>query len=294
MNTDGMDLVGWALPTTTGENIFDSRFLRAGQGGRCPPYGLMALLFVALALLPLSASAQTRPTTQSDQSVDAWLDRLDARGKNLNNFTADLRLTETDNSTMLSTTRLGTIVFQREKKGDARMKITFDKKIVSEDRPPLNEKIEYVLKDGWLIERDHRLRKQISRQVVRPGEKINLLKLGEGPFPLPIGQDKQQVHEQFDVKLIPPAKEDPAASAVHLQLIPKSGSQFERKFSSIDVWVNGKTDMPIRIEAVDRNGTTTRTTDLDHLKVNTPLPASAFDLPPLPEGWERYEEPYGG
>jgi outer membrane lipoprotein-sorting protein len=254
----------------------------------------LGLYVLAFAFLTMPAFAQTRPTTQPDSSIDAWLDRLDARGKNLDNFAADLRLTETDNSTMLSTTRLGTVVFQRPKEGDARMKITFDKKIADENGPPLNEKIEYVLKDGWLIERDYRLKKQISRQVVRPGEKINLLKLGEGPFPLPIGQDKQKVHKQFDVKIIPPAKDDPADSAIHLQLIPKRGSQFERKFGSIDVWVDAKTDMPIRIEAVDRNGTTTRTTDLDHLKVNATLGASAFDLPSLPEGWERYEEPYGG
>jgi outer membrane lipoprotein-sorting protein len=254
----------------------------------------VAILILSLVALTAPAHAQTRPATQSDSSINAWLDRLDARGQNLDNFAADLRLTETDNSTMLSTTRLGTVVFQRQKDGDARMKILFEKKIVAEDRPPLNEQIEYVLKDGWLIERDHRLKKQISRQVVRPGEKINLLKLGEGPFPLPIGQDKKQVHEQFEVKIIPPAKEDPAGSAVHLQLAPKRSSQFERKFSSIDVWVDGKTDMPIRIEAVDRNGTTTRTTDLNHLKVNIKLNASAFELPPLPAGWERYEEPYGG
>jgi outer membrane lipoprotein-sorting protein len=252
------------------------------------------LLLLALILLAAPAFSQTRSATQPGSSIDTWLDRLDTRGKNLENFAADLRLTETDNSTMLSTTRLGNVVFERQGNGDARMRILFEKKIVAEDRPPLNEKIEYVLKDGWLIERDDRLKKQISRQVVRPGEKINLLKLGEGPFPLPIGQDKKQVHEQFDLKIIPPAKEDPAASAVHLQLIPRRGSQFERKFSSIDVWVDGKSDMPIRIEAVDRNGTTTRTTDLDHLKVNTKLDASAFELPPLPAGWERYEEPYGG
>jgi outer membrane lipoprotein-sorting protein len=254
----------------------------------------VAILFLAMLFIANPAHAQTRPATQPNQSIDTWLDRLDARGKNLDNFTADLRLTETDNSTMLSTTRMGNVVFQRQKDGDARMKILFEKKIVADDRPPLNEKIEYVLKDGWLIERDYRLKKQISRQVVRPGEKINLLKLGEGPFPLPIGQDKKEVHQQFDVKIIAPDKDDPAASAVHLQLTPKRGSQFERKFSSIDVWVDGKTDMPLRIEAVDRNGTTTRTTDLEHMKVNATLAATAFDLPSLPSGWERYEEPYGG
>lgn len=255
----------------------------------------ISFLWVALLVLAPLAHAtppQTRPTTRPDNAVDGWLDRLDERGKTLKSFTADLQLTETDNSTMLSTTRIGSVVFERVGQDDARMRIIFDKKLVSEDRAPIKEKIEYVLKDGWLMERDYRLRKQINRQVVRPGEKINLLKLGEGPFPLPIGQSKQEVHAQFTVAVIAPAKDDPAGAAVHLELTPKAGSQFERKFGAIDVWVDAATDMPIRIAAVDRNGTTTRTTDLTHLQVNIPLSASAFDLSPLPQGWEKYEEPY--
>ena len=30
--------------------------------------------------------------------------------------------------------------------------------------------------------------------MLKPGEKLNLLKLGEGPFPLPIGQKKEDVY----------------------------------------------------------------------------------------------------
>jgi hypothetical protein len=47
--------------------------------------------------------------------------------------------------------------------------------------------------------------------VLRPGEKVNLLKLGEGPFPLPIGQKRDDVKRQFDVTLAKPEKGvDPA------------------------------------------------------------------------------------
>ena len=47
-----------------------------------------------------------------------------------------------------------------------------------------------------------------NRFRARPGEKVNLLKLGEGPFPLPIGQPKEDVHREFivtkgDLKLPP-------------------------------------------------------------------------------------------
>src|SRR5205814_1317034 len=126
---------------------------------------------------------------------------------------------------------------------------------------------EYLLDGGWLIDRDYRAKNEVRRQIARAGEKVNLFQLGKGPFPLPIGQDKKDVHEQFEVTKLPPAKDDPAG-AVHLQLTPKEKTDFARKFSRIDVWVDQHTKMPVRIETIDRNQTTDRQTDLEKMKVN--------------------------
>jgi hypothetical protein len=239
---------------------------------------------------PATTTAPAAAADPNAAAIDALLDTLDARGKTLADFTADLKLTTIDNSLGDESARLGHVAYQRLPDGQARLRIVFDQKILG-DNPPKNEKLEYLLAGGWLIERDYRLKKEISRQVARPGEKMNLLKLGEGPFPLPLGQDKREVHKLFEVKLLPAASDDPAHTA-HLQLLPRPNTQFSRKFQSIDVWVAADGGMPIRIQTTDRNGATTTTTDLSHLQVNTSPPAATFTLDKLPEGWQRIDEPF--
>jgi outer membrane lipoprotein-sorting protein len=120
---------------------------------------------------------------------------------------------------------------------------------------------------------------------------MNLLKLGEGPFPLPIGQDKDEVKKQFDASKVPPAADDPKGT-IHLKLKPKSGTQFEKRFRQIDVFVDPKSNMPARIDTVEKAGTT-RSTELTNLKLNAGVKPDDFTLPNIAgAGWNRREEPF--
>src|SRR5205814_1171460 len=105
-----------------------------------------------------------------------------------------------------------------------------------ENKKVTEDKIEYLLLGGQLIDRTYRNTTQVTRVVLRPGEKTNLLQLGKGPFPLPIGQKKEDVFAQFDVKKLEPKKEDPA-DCVKIELTPKPGTSLARKFKFIDVCV---------------------------------------------------------
>jgi outer membrane lipoprotein-sorting protein len=128
--------------------------------------------------------------------------------------------------------------------------------------------------------------------ILRPGEKMNLLKLGEGPFPLPIGQKRHDVLNQFDVRKIESKPGDPA-DTVHLELIPKSGTSLARKFKSIDTWVSLPDEMPVRISTLDFTGATERSTDLSNVQINPDLTDADFELPKIDEKeWNLIEEPY--
>ena len=231
-----------------------------------------------------------RPLSQ-DSSVDDVLDALDARGRNLREFVANVQLTEIDEATQLESVRTGRVWYQKQKDDD-RIRVTFDQKL--EGRFAKNEKVEYLLDDGWLVDRDYRRSVEVKRQVLRPGEKVNLLKLGEGPFPLPIGQAKQDVHKEFEVTKADPGADAPKGT-VHVILKPREGTRLATKFKSIDVWVDPQTNMPVRIEALDVNETTRRQTDLTNIKVN-PEPGLGdrdFALPRVEESkWEMHTEPY--
>lgn len=226
-----------------------------------------------------------------DASADAVLDALDRRGEALKSFDANVKLSETDVSTQLSSTRLGHVWFQKKSPDDARLRVLLDKK--EDKNSVVNDKIEYLLDGGWLDDRDYNKRIEVRRQVLKPGEKINLLKLGEGPFPLPIGQKKEDVKKLFEVKKVKPDKDDPAGT-VHLLLKPIKGTQFARRFSAIDVWVDSKTAMPRRIDTLDLKETTTRSTELTDVRINPELTDKDFELEKIkPQDWNVHEEPFG-
>jgi hypothetical protein len=222
-----------------------------------------------------------------DDGSDAVLDALHKRGVGLNDFTADVSMATIDPLTGDTDTVSGKVWYQNKADGSTRLRIIFDTKLKG-GAPVRNYKHEYQLEDRWLIERDHKRRLQVDRQVLKPGQKVNLLKLGEGPFPLPVGQPKEEVRRLFDVKKVAPADGDPAGTQ-RVELTPAKGTQFERKFKKIDVWVEDKSNFPRRIGTVEKN-TTQKVTDLTNIKVNEGIDAKVFELGKVPEGWDHKSE----
>jgi hypothetical protein len=246
---------------------------------------------------PAPQSAQAAPAAgaplTNDSSVDQILDALDAVGRNLKSFTADVTMKEEDVTLANESTRRGKVLFQErpDAQGGTRLRVIFDKHDIG--RRSFDERVEYLLQNGWLTDRSYDPKRiEVRRQVLRPGEKIDLLKLGEGPFPLPIGQKKEAVHEQFDAKKPAAAKDDPPGT-VHVQLTPKPGTRFSKKFDVIDVFVDAKTHLPVRIDTAQ--GETVRTTELKNFTINPtpPLTDADFALPKIDESkWSLHEEPF--
>jgi len=237
----------------------------------------------ALILLSLLALSPT-------SSVDDILNALDARGQNLTDFSANVKLSETDSNTGDTTVTSGEVSFARKPDGEVQMHIHFDK-IQRPDGATRPDDRDYVLIDGWLDERDNLQKTDDKRQIAQPGEKMDLFKLA-GPIALPIGQKPEDVKNLFDVKKVDPAKGDPP-NTVHIQLTPIPHTHYAGQFKTIDVWVDCNTNMPCRIETLDAQETTDKTTDLSNVKLNLGLPSNVFDLPPIPEhGWQQIVEPF--
>lgn len=265
----------------------------------------LSLAGCAMADAPTSQPATTQATTQATagnptQPVDEppfngeltakspaahVLSALEARGAGLKDFRADVTLWTTDSATLTTDKRTGVVWYQKQAPGDERIRVDFKTRKKNDGRAVV-EQLEYMLDDGWLTERDHAVMKQIRRQVLKPGEKTDLLKLGEGPFPLPLGQRADDVLKLFDVKKLDPLQDidtdnPPPADTVRIRLTPKAGSQFADDFQTIDVWVDLKTQMPARIETLDIHGATIRTTDLANVKINTSMGDDMFKLEKL-------------
>ena len=244
------------------------------------------------AAAPAPPAAPAAGALTPESPVDDVLDALDRRGDQLKDFTAAVTLADTDTALGNETKLTGRIWMQRLGADDARLRVLFDRKEVNDKAA--SERQEFKLADGLLIERNYVDRTEVRRQVLQPGQKMNLLKLGEGPFPLPLGQDKADVHRMFEVKKLPPAADDPAGT-IHVQLVPKQGTQFESRFASIDFWVDPQSAMPVRIVTLDPNQTTERTTELKDIQVNANLTDQAFTLEPIDEEkWTIRSQAYEG
>lgn len=246
---------------------------------------LVSLILAAVLLTPFCAIAALK----QDSSVEEVLTALDDVGKDLKSFSAKVTLREKDNISQDSSKRTGTAFYQLRPDGNARFRVTFTNR--EQDGLTQEQRQEYLLQDNWLTDRNYPKKHEARLQMAKPGEKINLLKLGEGPFPLPIGQSPKEVLRLFDVEKVAAAKDDPA-NTIHLRLTPKAGSEFARKFKTIDVWVDLTTSMPCRIDTLDANETMLHGTDLDDLRLNVALTEEYFALPPLAGDWQREEKPY--
>jgi hypothetical protein len=252
----------------------------------------------ALLIFTGCASAQAEPAPQPETlpatapatasgDVDALLRALDVRGDTLGDFAANLHLVETDQIAQLSTERTGRIWFQSQGPGDARVRVLFDKRVTDRGRKP--ERIEYILDDGELLDRDYQKRIEVKRQVVRPGEQVDLLRLGEGPFPLPLGQNPDDVKRLFDVSLV-----GKSGTTAHVLLVPKPDTDLAGEFKQLEVWVDEASSMPTRITTTDPDERRTSTYDLLDIQLNTGLGDGDFRAEPLgdKDQWQFRFEAY--
>lgn len=235
----------------------------------------MKLVFwLAANCLAMSAACFAQATTQS--SLDTILDGLEARGRDLNTLHAAISKSEADASLGEDTeTRAGRLWYDRRGDRDVRIRVSLDTLTIN--NKPRPDRIEYMLLGGTLTDRNYRSRVEVQRVVQKPGQKIDLFKLGQGPFPLPIGQPKTAVYEQFEVTEKPAGADAPANTAL-IKLTPKPDTDMARRFAWLEVWVDQNDFLPRQIKTLNVQGSTLTTTILSDVKLNTPLGDDSFKL----------------
>ncbi len=227
----------------------------------------MKLLVVQLILSAVSCSQNISaslphepPTTQPLQEaepdpVEDLLDRLERSSAELRDFQARIRYDIWDAVTEEKQIRSGELIYQVDPDdGSKRFAILFDTFIFGNRQE--KEAKHYIFADGWLVEIDHERKQFIKRQIVAPGKTFDPLKLGEGPFPLPIGQPKNEVLARFDVQLLD-APSDPFLAKMltdrdvqGMVLFPKPNTPEAETFQRVEVFYDRKTMLPIGINAV--------------------------------------------
>lgn len=183
--------------------------------------------------------------------------------------------------------------------------IRFERKEVG-DRIPTPEQIDYIFDGEWFLEKIHADRQAFRRQVVAPGRIADPLRIGEGPFPIPVGQRAQEITDRFAASLVDPLADldprlmpfiDTDPGAYCLELVPHPELMEDNTWRRIRIWYERGTLQPTlawTINAADDESyvlllNTDRRARVDPAEFSTAVPR---------EGWEvhitEWQEPARG
>lgn len=177
----------------------------------------------------------------------------------------------------------------------------------------------WIFDGRWLIEKQPSEKQIFKREIAAPGTTTDPLALGEGRFPIPIGQRKDRILERFDATLLPPEQGFPAppggagdkgdsdkagalpewvADSHQLLLVPKRGTAIARDYAEVRIWYR-KGDLLPRMARTLNTDDSTDDVILSRVVKNGELPPGAFDTT-IPPGWDveisefRGQEAAGG
>ena len=261
--------------------------------------GLQGLAEVSTTTKPVGRITSTKnATTTSAPTIDSKvlkiLTQLEAAGQKYPNIEAKIDYRVDMLQTGDSETRTGKVFYQGAKdKTPAKFRIHFE--TLRQGRgPKIRNRIDYAFDGAWLTVRKERIKQMTRYQVAPPGKKINTLQLGKGPFPVPFGQKVDTVIKYFHVSTRPPKKSDPPDTD-YLKLITRKKYRKEFSVVSLEMWIDRKVHLPIKIVARDRSeNITTVILDRKSIKFPKKFSSKVFKLPRPPIGWEYHIEKYKG
>lgn len=257
-----------------------------------------------------AANAQARVWAEGDpiESADDLLLALETSDLEIKTFTAGIRYTRIFALAGDEQTRDGTIFYETVDRGDKetpasrRFAVKFDSLRVG-SRVETEPK-EYIFDGEWLVEKLELQKQFIKRQVVPPGQRFDPLRIGEGPFPVPVGQRREDVLGRYNVKLLP-AEEGLDADSLRsfvtggegtyqLSLVPKQAPQNGDELAEIRVWYRKSDLLPRMSRTLNVAGDESIVQMLSPEKNPKELPYRVFDTATPARGWDVRVEPYRG
>ncbi len=238
---------------------------------------------------PAPATAPAAQRSSGDPIVDQLLDRLEARGRSIQGLSTRLEYRDVRTDPVPEEIlRRGELLFRRLEP-NPKFLIVFHETIAG--GVVRNDPESFVFDGQWFVERHDRSKQIIRRQVVRPGERIDPFRVGQGPFPLPFGQTRADMLANFVITRKPQITEE-IADSDRLDCVPRPESDLARKYRAVSMWIDRKLDLPVRIQAERIADDTILDVTFSKLNPHDAPAESRFriDRPPGPD-WEVREEP---
>ncbi len=254
-------------------------------------------------------------------NADELLVSLEDADKGMTSLTAQIVYNKILATVGDKQTRSGRLYFQNAGVQGRRFAIEFDT-FVRGDGTVDNDPCLYVFDGQWLLDKNSREKRFSKKQVVPPGQNFDPLKIGEGPFPIPIGQKREDILSRYNAELLPASDgldpKDPAqkrliefvtrTKSVQLRLVPRPDRPDQDRFKEIRLWYAPEKDggrlLPCMARTIavgtepGENGNESIVRLID-VKLNGAIPPGVLDTstPPAAEGWDGvvtdFREPAG-
>ncbi|MFA9479811.1 outer membrane lipoprotein carrier protein LolA [Phycisphaerales bacterium AB-hyl4] len=218
---------------------------------------------------------------EAEDTAEQWLERIEARSDEIDTLTARVRYDRVQVLLGDEQTRFGRLTYDAGP--PARFHVHFDR-MAMHDEMQMQER-RYIFDGRWLAERHDDQRLFILRELVAEGDEgEDLLRLGEGPFALPLDLQKDTVLERFEVALV--TEDEPAfEEAVLLRLTPRPGVEIDQ--TQIDIWYDRETRLPLQVRTVNDVDQTESTIRLGEMQTGVDVDEAVFDTtPPDAAGWQ--------
>jgi hypothetical protein len=215
------------------------------------PACVLSLLALACAA-PAEGPNPPAGNNQPPKPEDRILQRLEKAGDEHQRLQADVRFEDRDRLTGDHIIRTGTVSYQKAQ-GDksGRFAIAFDTVQHGQDAQAIRDRVDYAFDGQWFSILKHRAKQQMRFQVARNDQVVAPLKIGKGPFPLPIGQKAKEVKKYFQVTTDAPDLSRPKLAklpeADYVCLTVKPQYLKEMDFVVLEMWVDRQTGLPVRV-----------------------------------------------
>lgn len=263
-----------------------------------------------------SVMVTDQPASGEIETADDLLAALETAGNDVRTLSAVVSYIKTFDIQGDTQKRTGTLAFvssppegasEAAASFDRRFAITFEELELDNGRRVEDASTGYLERyifDGeWLAEVRPFDKQFVRRQVVAPGDKWDPLRLGEGPFPIPIQQRRADILERFDAKLLDGLEgvESRGVRAVagkcyQLRLTPRAEAN-EKKLREVLVWYQKDTLLPRMAKTISQAGDESFVL-LKDLLTNEDAVISEAELTTEPpqerDGWNITVEPYTG
>lgn len=264
------------------KNLIASLVLAAALASAC--LGDAATTRPAAVPVPVKKATTTAATAPAvDPAVKKILDALEKTGDRHKTLTALIGYRIDDRMTGDAEMRSGVVKYKKETKTEAaKFYVRFD--TLRQGRASsIKDKVEYGFDGMWLTVAKHRLEQMTRYQVAAKGEKVQPLRLGKGPFPLPFGQKTADIVKYFKATTRAARKTDPKNTDC-VKLTTRKQYKQEMSFLSLEMWIDRKTHLPVRIRSRDKNKKVT-TVIFNRTKTDVELGDTVFHMK-RPAGWE--------